>query len=89
MSSTSKTLTLYRNILKGAKRFPSIKRLKIVEEIRVGFRENMNLKDEVLLKKQLDLAYKGLEQLNVYNKLPKHSQSWVVDMEKEPMPKNY
>lgn len=88
MSTTSRTLTLYRNILKGAKRFPSIKRLKIVEEIRIGFRENKNLVDEKILKKQLDIAYKGLEQLDVYNKLPKQSHSWEVNMEKEPMPKN-
>ena len=87
MSSKSKTLNLYRNILKGAKRFPSIKRLKIVEEIRVGFRQNVDLSDTTILKKQLDLAYKGLEQLDVYNTLPKQSSNWSVDMEKNPMPK--
>ncbi len=81
----SRELSLYRQILYAARQFPSIKRHKIVEEIRVGFRENKNLQGEEL-KVKLDVAIKGLSQLHQYTTLPKSSTSWSVSMETTPMP---
>ena len=42
-SKSQKTLALYKQIMKAAKAFPSIKRDKIAEEIRLGFRDNRHL----------------------------------------------
>lgn len=80
------TLQLYRHILRHAKRFPSIKRNKIVEEIRLSFRTNRNESDPDKVKEQLSVAAKGLQQLQMYTSLPKNSSAWTINLEKEPMP---
>jgi hypothetical protein len=81
------TLNLYRLILRSAKRFPSIKRHKIVEEIRQGFRENRTLPEGNERESALSVAIKGLQQLNMYSNLPKNAREWSVDLESQPMPK--
>ena len=80
------TLQLYRNILRHAKRFPSIKRNKIVAEIKLSFRTNRAETDPDKIKEQLSVATKGLQQLQMYTSLPKASSSWTINLEKEPMP---
>ena len=82
------TLQLYRNILRHAKRFPSIKRNKIVEEIKLSFRANSSETNPDKIKEQLSVATKGLQQLQMYTSLPKTSSSWTINLEKEPMPVN-
>lgn len=82
------TLRLYKNILYCAKRFPSIKRNKIVEEIRLGFRQNRGVTDEAELKKLFAVAYDGLDKLSMYTSLPKGELAWSVSMERQPMPNN-
>ena len=84
--STVEVLCLYRNILRHAVRFPSIKRVKIVNEIKLGFRANAHLTEGLELSKQLDVAQRGLQQLAMYTSLPKNSTKWEVSMEKTPMP---
>ena len=82
------TLHLYRAIIKAAKTFPSIKRVKILEEIRLGFRENRGLADKAKLAEALSVATKGLQQLSQYSSLPKNrSSNWSVNTEQEPMPR--
>ena len=80
------TLHLYRDLLRHAKRFPSKKRDKIVEEIKLSFHANQYETDEVKLKQQLSIAVKGIEQLKMYTTLPQAQSSWTVNLEKEPMP---
>lgn len=82
-----KTLRLYKDILRAAKGFPSIKKQKIIVEIREGFRDNRTLADGSLIQQKLSVAEKGLEQLSMYSNLPKSSNNWAVQMEKQPMPK--
>jgi ribosomal protein S25 len=81
-------LQLYRNILRHAKRFPSKKRDKIVDEIKTTFRANSFETDVDKIRLQLSVASKGLEQLMMYTTLPKSSSSWTINLEKEPMPSN-
>jgi LYR motif-containing protein 4 len=83
----SAELSLYRQILSAARRFPSIKRNSIVEEIRVGFRENRNVQGEEL-KVKMDIAIKGLGQLEQYSGLKRQSTSWSVSLDTNPMPNN-
>jgi hypothetical protein len=80
------TLRLYRNIIKSAKVFPSIKRNKILAEIRLEFRENKSITDPEKRGKFISIAIKGLEQLSMYSDLPKASSNWTVNLDKNPMP---
>lgn len=81
-------LRLYKDILYCARRFPSIKRAKIVEEIRLGFRQNRSLTNADEVSKHLAVAVDGLQKLSMYTSLPKSSFSWTVNLEKQPMPMN-
>ena len=82
------TLQLYRQIVRAAKAFPSIKRIKILNEIRSGFRDNKQLPAGPVLSEKLALATKGLQQLSQYSNLSKRGGgNWAVNMETEPMPR--
>mmetsp|Transcript_24550 Transcript_24550/g.40927 ORF Transcript_24550/g.40927 Transcript_24550/m.40927 type:complete len:94 (-) Transcript_24550:228-509(-) len=81
-------LRLYKDILYHARRFPSVKRMKVVEEIRQGFRANIKLTNEVEQKKCLEVALDGLNKLSMYNGLSKKDHSWSVSMDSLPMPKD-
>ncbi|KAJ1428406.1 hypothetical protein B484DRAFT_449870 [Ochromonadaceae sp. CCMP2298] len=80
-------LLLYKEILFSAQRFPSIKRLKLVEEIRLGFRANRDLKDQEEVKKHLSVAIDGLSKLSMYGGLDRRNTNWSVSMESQPMPR--
>jgi hypothetical protein len=82
------TLRLYKEILYCARRFPSIKRDKIVEEIRAGFRANRNVSDPDELRKLRAVAVDGLEKLSMYTSLQRGSIDWAVSLEKNPLPKS-
>jgi hypothetical protein len=83
----SATLKLYKEILFSAKRFPSVKRAKIIEEIRVGFRESRNVTDPAQLQKLQAVAIDGLEKLSMYSHLSsKKTSAWSVTMDRQPMP---
>ena len=63
MSSSPSTLSLYRQILRTAARWPSRRRANVIEEIKTEFRENMHETDTGRISEmQLD-AQRGLEQL--------------------------
>eukprot|EP01031_Cornospumella_fuschlensis_P029317 gene29317-35391_t len=86
MDSRSK-IKLYKEIIKAAKAFPSVKKNKIVEEIRVSFRANKDLQDGKEIEKALSLAVKGLSQLSMYSGLrANRGVSWSVQLEQNPMP---
>ena len=59
----SSTLRLYRNILRTAQNWPSIRRQKVIEEIRTEFRENRAEQNPERLAKLLKEAEIGLESL--------------------------
>lgn len=86
MAPSAEVLSLYRSILGAARRFPSIKRHKIVEEIRIGFREHRDASGEELQAK-LSVAIKGLSQLEQYS-FSKKATSWSVNLEQNPMPQS-
>jgi LYR motif-containing protein 4 len=88
MFDTISTIRLYRSILRLAARFPSIKRPKIIREIRLTFRQNKHLTDENEIRKCFAVAKKGVEQLSMYSNLNRNSVNWTVQLEKNPMPKS-
>jgi LYR motif-containing protein 4 len=80
------TLGLYKNILRAAQSFPSIKRTKLIAEIRLGFRENRSL-EGVKLNEALSVAQKGLSQLSQYSQLPRTKGTWSVNLDQDPLPR--
>lgn len=83
------TLSLYRQIIKAARAFPSIKRDSIEEEIRLGFRANKDMVEgDDNYRIAMSVAIKGLAQLNQFSKLRKDAVSWEVSMDTNPMPDN-
>ena len=78
-------LHVYRQILRLAKNYPSIKRDGVIEEIRLEFRENKIETDEKKVKLAMDKALFGISHLQKYV-FNTADAEWVVDLEKEPMP---
>lgn len=87
MSSSVEILSLYRQIIKHAKVFPSKNRLRILKEIRAEFKENKVLTDQIKINKELDKATKGLSQLTMYTSLNRNESHWIVELDKNPMPR--
>ena len=71
---------LYRHILRAARHFPSIKRDGIIREIKAEFRANAGLKDEGTIKEKMEMAVRGLEELELYTSLDKKSKEWSIHL---------
>lgn len=86
-------LHLYKKLLRSSSIYPSKNRWGIYQAIREEFRESVNLDPEASdTKKKIQVAYKGLAQLNQYsenslNKGDQKSPNWSVHLEQNPMPK--
>lgn len=82
-------ITLYRQIIRSAKVFPSKNRARILASIRDDFKINKNLEDGEKLTEALGIAVKGLSQLNMYSNLdPTRGADWAVTLDSSPMPDN-
>mmetsp|Transcript_26728 Transcript_26728/g.39693 ORF Transcript_26728/g.39693 Transcript_26728/m.39693 type:complete len:117 (+) Transcript_26728:21-371(+) len=79
-------LHIYRHILRYAAVYPSIKRDKVIKQIKIEFRENRNLKESEELEHAKEKAILGISHLRKYCDLDMKSNDWVVDLEKDPMP---
>jgi hypothetical protein len=79
-------LHLYRKVLRACATYPSKNRMRIYESIREDFRENVSLDPESeKAKKQVHIAYKGLEQLHQFD--GRSSANFSVTLEQNPFPK--
>ena len=87
MASPAVVLRVYRQILRNAKAFPSIKRDALIDNIKVEFRENRHLTDEAQVQEKLDVAVTGLQQLRAYTGFDDEDPNWSVRMTETPMPK--
>ena len=87
MSGSLSLIHLYRNVIKAAKKFPSKKREKILQEIRFDFRKNAKETDPQKVQQCINLAKKGLGQLSMYSNLSGTHGGWSVTLDQEPMPK--
>ena len=67
MATKWATLHLYEQLLKAAKEYPSTKRVSIIQEIRVAFREDAGLTGDKAEHSQTQ-AHQALEQLNRFPK---------------------
>lgn len=80
MTTPQEVLQLYRHIFRAAKRFPSIKRDKIVQDIRSEFRENKYLSDVGDIEDKVKVAVRSLDQLVAYTKRDTKSTEWSVNL---------
>ena len=70
------TRSLYLNVLREAKRYPSVKRDAVVEEIRKGFRDHRDETDPSTIQRQIDIAINGLAQLRQFTRRDMNSPNW-------------
>ena len=67
-SQSTELLHLYRRLLRSCATYPSKNRWGIYEAIREEFRDNRTMNpDDSKTQKQIQVAYKGLEQLRMYD----------------------
>ncbi len=85
-TSRQDVLRLYRQLLWHAKRFPSIKRDAIYEDIRIEFREKRGLAEPAKLRHAIEVAVRGLGTMSKYTTgLDKSSSEWSVTLEQDPL----
>lgn len=84
-------LHLYKRLLRSSATYPSKNRWGIYQSIREEFRESVHLDpSDPETKKKIQVAYKGLEQLRMYDQQSlggKQNPNWSVTLEQNPMPK--
>lgn len=79
MATREQVLTLYRHILRAAKQFPSIKRNSIIADIKQEFKMHKALVDPELIRKEMEIGIRSLEQLEGYVGMNKTQASdWQV-----------
>jgi hypothetical protein len=67
-SQSTELLHLYRRLLRSCATYPSKNRWGIYEAIREEFRDNRTMNpDDPKTQKQIQVAYKGLGQLQMYD----------------------
>lgn len=92
--STPNLLSVYKQILRSASRYPSKNRDRLYKSIQEEFRENANVTDSEKVKKCHELAFQGLSQLRQFDpgtmtkSGEKNSPNWDVHLESNPMPKS-
>jgi len=91
-SSRKDLLSLYRKLLRSAATYPSKNRDGIYQAIREEWRDHVKQQDAEKIRKQIAVAYKGLEQLRQFDVLTMtggniDSPNWSVQLEQNPMPK--
>lgn len=80
MAGPFNTRLLYRQLLKTAKRFPSIKRDGILSDIRIEFRANRDLTDPTKLQQARKVAVDGLHMMEQYTNLDPKAKEWEVHL---------
>mmetsp|Transcript_20269 Transcript_20269/g.44078 ORF Transcript_20269/g.44078 Transcript_20269/m.44078 type:complete len:97 (-) Transcript_20269:210-500(-) len=93
LSQSRDLLHLYRRLLRSAATYPSKNRAGIYKAIQEEFRDNITMDpDDAKTQKQIQVAYKGLGQLQMYDAMVlskgnPESPNWEVTLEQNPMPK--
>jgi hypothetical protein len=81
MASPSREIvSIYRNILKLAAQYPSVKRAAIIEDIKIEFRANKSLTDPQQIKEKIASARQGIQELSMYASLNPTAGNWTVEV---------
>ena len=78
-------LSLYRNLLRTVRTFPSKKRNSIREDIRVTMREGAALRDPAKLAQAWEVGVRGLETMQKYTSLDKKAADWSITLDQAPL----
>jgi hypothetical protein len=73
-------LSLYREILRGARCFPSVKREHVYQDIRQEFRRQKELTDDKKIEEQLLIAEQGLQIVQQYRSLTPSTPNWSIQL---------
>jgi hypothetical protein len=84
--SKADLLHLYRRLLRACQTYPSKNRTAIYQSIREEFRDHVHLQDADKIRQQINVAYKGLSQLHLYDN-HRTSTNFAVQLEQNPFPK--
>ena len=79
MASRDQVLLLYRQILRAAKNFPSIKKDALIADIKIEFRDHAQIpsSDTKKIQHHMQVGIRSLEQLESYSGSDK-SNDWSV-----------
>jgi hypothetical protein len=80
MASKGQILQLYRHTLKAASQFPSVKRLALIEDIKVEYREGRAVENEEEAKRRIAVGLRSLDQLRSFAGLDAKGQEWEVSL---------
>lgn len=80
-SGRAEALAVYRALLRGARTFPSIKRDKVYEEIRVEYRRCQSITDEQEVAKLREVARQSLQQMRALNAFKPGSPSFELTLD--------
>lgn len=76
----TRTLRLYRSLLKHAQRYPSKKRAEILVEIKNEFRDGRGLTDAAEVDKAIQRSLQGLEHMQQFVRLDPTKAVWTYKM---------
>ena len=79
-------LQLYRQLLKNAKIFPSVKRKGIYEDIRIEWREGREVRDPEKREFNIRRAIHGLKTMQKFTLLDPRASSWTIDLSHQVAP---
>jgi hypothetical protein len=78
MATREQVLLLYRQILRAAKQYPSLKRDSIVADIRDQFRAHRVLTDPNAVRQEMETGIRGLDVLQQYCGMEGGRSEWEV-----------
>jgi hypothetical protein len=67
MATKEHVLLLYRQILRAAKHFPSVKKEAIIRDIKLEFRDHKQISDPKQIQHRMQVGIRSLEQLESYS----------------------
>lgn len=78
MATREQVLLLYRQILRTAKHFPSVKRDAVIQDIKAEFRDHAVLTDVETIRHHMQVGIRSLEQLEAYSGMMGRAADWSL-----------
>ena len=73
-------LSLYRQLLKYGKVYPTKNREGLLKEIKAEFREGKGLSNRADIEEKIAVARSGIEQMRLFCKIDKKTMDWSVSL---------
>ena len=79
--SRREILTLYRQLIKLGRVYPTKNREGLLQEIKAEFKEGKTISSQDEIERRLASARQGVAQMQVYCKLDKKGDAWSVSLD--------